>query len=63
MKPLHKMTEAEAIEELKTWDDEVWERFKRENYETICIGFAPSTEPLKTRLDKIKIGKYWFKNK
>ena len=57
------VTEEEMLEELKTWDDAVWENFKKTNYETICIGFAPSTEPLKTRLDKIKIGKYWFKNK
>lgn len=38
------MTEAEMLEELKTWDDEVWEKFKRENYETINIGFMLDDE-------------------
>ena len=33
------MTEQEMLEELKTWDDAVWEKFKRDNYETINIGF------------------------
>jgi len=33
------MTESEVLEELKTWDDEVWNKFKRENYETIVLKF------------------------
>ena len=36
------------LEELKTWDDEVWAKFKRDNYETICL--APQEESLETRL-------------
>lgn len=43
-KPIEEMTEAEMLEELKTWDDEVWEKFKRENYETINIGFMLDDE-------------------
>ena len=38
-KPVEQMTEEEMLEELKTWDDDAWNRFKRENYETINIGF------------------------
>ena len=44
MKPVQDMTEAEMIEELKTWDDEVWNRFKRENYETIVLRFKTEDE-------------------
>jgi hypothetical protein len=43
-KPAEKMTEAEMLEELKTWDDEVWAKFKRENYETISLGFKLEEE-------------------
>ena len=43
-KPIKEMTEAEMLEELKTWDDEVWENFKKNNYETINIGFKLDKE-------------------
>lgn len=33
------MTEAEMLEELKTWDDDAWKLFKEKNYETISIEF------------------------
>ena len=33
------MTDQEMLEELKTWDDEVWKRFKEQNYETITLSF------------------------
>jgi hypothetical protein len=39
MKPIEDMTEEEMLEELKTWDDGAWEKFKQENYETISLGF------------------------
>jgi hypothetical protein len=35
------MTEQEMLEELKTWDDEVWAKFKRDNYEVINLGPIP----------------------
>jgi len=38
-KPIEKMTEEEMLEELKTWDEEAWQRFKRNNYEVINLGF------------------------
>jgi hypothetical protein len=34
-----KLTEKEMLEELKTWDDEVWKKFKQEKYETISLSF------------------------
>ena len=33
------MTEEEMLEELRTWDEEAWKRFKEQNYETINIEF------------------------
>jgi hypothetical protein len=39
MKPTEEITESEMLEELKTWDDEVWKRFKEQNYETINLSF------------------------
>jgi hypothetical protein len=39
MKKIEDMTEAEMLEELKTWDDEVWKNFKKNNYETISLSF------------------------
>ena len=60
---IDEMTEAEMMEELRTWDQDVWERFKRENYECICFQFEPLEEPLETRLTKVKIGKYWLERK
>lgn len=33
------MTEEEMLEELKTWDDEAWQKFKDQNYETIHVEF------------------------
>jgi len=39
MNPIEDMTDEELLEELKTWDDEVWDKFKQENYETISLGF------------------------
>ena len=51
------------LEELKAWDDKVWAKFKRENYETINLGFE-----LNEKIDgqiypegKVLIGKRWFK--
>ena len=38
-KKIEEMTEAEMLEELKTWDDEAWAKFKRDNYETINLEF------------------------
>jgi hypothetical protein len=38
-KPIEKMTEEEMLEELKTWDEEAWQRFKRDNYEVINLEF------------------------
>ena len=32
------------LEELKTWDDEVWNKFKRDNYEVINLGPIPEDE-------------------
>ena len=40
MKKIEEMTEQEMLEELKTWDDEVWNNFKKNNYETINLGFC-----------------------
>jgi hypothetical protein len=31
------MSEQEMLEELKTWDEEAWKKFKRDNYEVINI--------------------------
>jgi hypothetical protein len=36
---MEKMTEAQMIEELKTWDDEAWKRFKQTQYEVISLTF------------------------
>jgi hypothetical protein len=33
------MTEEEMLQELKDWDLESWDRFKKENYETIVVEF------------------------
>jgi hypothetical protein len=33
------MTEEEMIEELKTWDEDAWRKYKQENYETIVLSF------------------------
>jgi hypothetical protein len=38
-KPIKDMSEAEMLEELKTWDDAVWNKFKQNNYETISLSF------------------------
>jgi hypothetical protein len=34
---MEKMTEAQMIEELKTWDEEDWKRFKQTQYEVIAL--------------------------
>ena len=34
------MTEQEMLEELKTWDEEAWKKFKQDNYEVISLEFA-----------------------
>jgi hypothetical protein len=42
--PVKDMTEAEMIEELKTWDEAAWKRFKEKNYETINIQFEVTND-------------------
>ena len=39
-KQLHEMTEEEMLEELKTWDLDVWNKYKKENYDVIVIDFG-----------------------
>lgn len=36
---MEKMTEKQMLEELKTWDEEAWKRYKEANYELIEINF------------------------
>ena len=36
-------TEAQMIEELKTWDEEAWKRFKQTQYEVISLGSIPES--------------------
>jgi hypothetical protein len=38
------MTEQEMLEELKTWDEEAWKKFKEQNYEVINLGPIPEDE-------------------
>ncbi len=38
-KSVEEMTEQEMLEELKTWDEEAWKRYKNANYETINLEF------------------------
>jgi hypothetical protein len=33
------MTEEQMLEELKTWDDDAWQKFKQTQYEVIAINF------------------------
>lgn len=33
------MTDEEALKELESWDQDAWDKFKRENYEVISLGF------------------------
>jgi hypothetical protein len=33
------LTDAQMIEELKTWDDEAWRKFKQTQYEVISLNF------------------------
>jgi hypothetical protein len=40
---MEKMTEEQMLEELKTWDDEVWKKFKETQYEVINLGY-PQTD-------------------
>jgi hypothetical protein len=40
---MEKMTEEQMLEELKTWDDEVWKKFKETQYEVINLDF-PQTD-------------------
>jgi len=55
------MTEEQMIEELKTWNQDAWNRYKDDNYETINIGFDLSAcEPKKP--EGIRIGKWVFKS-
>jgi hypothetical protein len=35
------MSEQEMLEELKTWDEEAWKKFKQDNYEVISLGPIP----------------------
>lgn len=35
---MEKMTEKEMLEELKTWDDEIWKKFKKTQYKVINLG-------------------------
>ena len=44
MKKVEDMTEEEMLEELKTWDQDAWDRFKKENYETISLDFKLEEE-------------------
>ena len=37
------MTEAQMLEELKTWDDEAWQKFKQTQYEVINLGPIPES--------------------
>ena len=45
------MTEQEMLEELKTWDEEAWKKFKETQYETIEIGFKLTDEQATYILD------------
>jgi hypothetical protein len=36
--------EKEFLKELKSWDDEVWKKFKQTQYETISIGHCIDKE-------------------
>jgi len=38
------MTEEQMLEELKTWDDEAWQKFKQTNYEVISLGPIPEDQ-------------------
>ena len=55
------MTKEQTIEELKTWDDSVWKRFKEENYETISLSFDLSASKPK-KPEGVRIGKWVFKS-
>jgi hypothetical protein len=39
------MTEEQMLEELKTWDDQIWKKFKQNNYETINLEFPKEESP------------------
>ena len=55
------MTEEQALEELKTWNDSVWKSFKEQNYETINVEFdlhAPESK----KPEGVRIGKWVFKS-
>ena len=38
------MTEEQMLEELKTWDDEVWKKFKETQYEVINLGYQQTDD-------------------
>ena len=39
-KPLHEMTEEELRAEVKTWDLDVWNKYKQENCDVIIVDFG-----------------------
>jgi hypothetical protein len=43
-KEIKDMTQEEMLEELKTWDDKAWQKFKRDNYEVINLGPIPEQD-------------------
>ena len=38
------MTEEQMLEELKTWDDEAWKKFKQTQYQVIELGPIPDDQ-------------------
>jgi len=40
------MTDEQMLAELKNWDDQVWKKFKQNNYETINLEFQKEESPL-----------------
>jgi hypothetical protein len=41
---MEEMTEEQMFEELKTWDDDVWQKFKQTNYDIIFLGSIPDNK-------------------
>ena len=39
--PVSLMSEEQMLEELKNWDEEAWQNFKRTKYEVINLDFIP----------------------
>ena len=41
---MEEVTQEQMLEELKTWDDDAWQKFKQTNYEVIYLGFIPDSQ-------------------